>query len=161
MEKRGDIELSFGMIFSIILIAVVIAVGIYAINYFVGLGKCSEVGLFYKDLKEEVDRAWNSEITRESFDSRLPSGIASVCFGSLENGGGKFLEEYNALRRYRNQEGNVFLYPPEKSCDQPVLKVEHIDFSDLGNFECFDVIDGVVKFKLEKESFDNLVKVRR
>mgnify|MGYP001609437529 CR=1 FL=1 len=39
INKRGQIELSFGMIFSIIIIIALVATAFYAISYFFKLGK--------------------------------------------------------------------------------------------------------------------------
>ena len=60
MNKRGQIDISFGMIFSIILIIAVVGVAFYVINNFIELKKCTEIGLFYDDLKKYIDEAWQS-----------------------------------------------------------------------------------------------------
>ena len=154
-------SLPFGMIFSIILIAAIIGIGFYTINYFVNLGKCTEIGLFYQDFQDKVDRAWNSEITRDEFVGKLPNGIKSVCFGDLSQTLGRTGKEYDALRKYRNVDANMFLYPPEKSCGLEYRKIEHVDFSELDVFSCFSTTGGQVRIKLEKGSFDALVKIKR
>lgn len=159
MKRRGGIQLSFGMIFSIILIIAIIGVAFYAINYFVGLGKCTEVGLFYRELQDEIDRAWNSEITRDEFTGSLPGGVTNVCFGDVSSGGSG--EIYDDLKRYGRADANVYLYPLEKACDQGFRKLEHVDFSEFGGFSCFDVESGRVSIGLEKGSSDSLVKLTR
>lgn len=155
--NKGSIDLSFGMIFSIILIAAIIAVGFYTISYFLNLGKCTEVSLFYDDFQKAVNRAWNSEIARDEFSGSLPSGIESVCIGGLNSGNSIFLKEVTELRRFRSQNANTFLYPVKKACNQAFANIEHIDIED--SFRCFPVVNKKVKIKLDKGSFDALVKI--
>src|SRR3989338_2426588 len=59
-EKRG-LELSFSMIFSIIVIIAIVAVAFYMISYLLKLKNCTELGLFGRDLQDTIDRAWNSD----------------------------------------------------------------------------------------------------
>ena len=80
MGKRGEIYISFGMIFSVILIIAIIGVSFYAINYFLNLGKCAEISLFYQGFQNEIDEAWSSEIVKTTFVGKLPVEIESVCF---------------------------------------------------------------------------------
>ena len=162
MRKRGSISLSFGMIFSIIIIIAIIGVAFYAISYFLNLGKCTEISLFYQNFQKEVDKAWSSEITRESFIGNLPGGIKSVCFFDRDATGAIGVgEEYEALEDYFITRGNMFLYPPEDACNQVSKKAEHVDLSGLGGWHCFEVRDKKVRIPLEKGSFDALVRINK
>ena len=159
MNKRGQIDISFGMIFSIILIIAVVGVAFYVINNFIELKKCTEIGLFYDDLNKYIDKAWQSTIHKDTFKSTLPSGIDLVCFGDLNQAPVEnYKEEYDSLSRtfINNKEKNVFLYPVQKACDASLssLKLEHIK-SD--NFFCIPVIDSKIELKTEKAQFEALV----
>jgi len=67
--KRGKkaqevFGMSFGVIFSIILIVFILVVAGIAINHFLGLKKCTQLGLFIEDFANEggdIDKAWNSQ----------------------------------------------------------------------------------------------------
>lgn len=163
MSNKRGLELSFGLIFSLILIAAIIGVAFYAINYFLNLGSCTEVSLFYQNFQEEIDEAWNSEITRDRFLGDLPNGIKAVCFYdrdlgvNIEPGG----EEFEALEGYTHIGGNTFLFPPERACKQVSRTTEHVDFLELGEWHCFPVEKGKVTIPFEKGSFDSLVKIKR
>lgn len=158
--KKGSIQISFGVIFSIIIIIAVIGVAFYVINYFLNLSKCTNVSLFYQEFQDEVDEAWNSEITRATFVGKLPGEIESVCFRDGESAGSG--EEYEALSDYFRSRGNMFLYPPEYACKQTSRKVEHVDLSGLPNgWYCFSANNGEVRIPLEKGSFDALVKIKK
>lgn len=154
--KRGDISLSFSTIFSIILIIAIISTAVYAITHFINLKKCTEIALFYRDLQESIDTAWNSDSSSNTFEWHLPSGIDSVCLGNISDG--RNTREYALLRSYRGEDANLFLYPPSKACDVPLVTINHVR---LPRFSCVPVKDGGVKLRIEKGSYDALVGVRK
>lgn len=158
IKKRGELSLSFSFIFSIILIVAIIGIAIYTINYFLDLGRCTDISLFYNDFQREIDSAWSSEITRDTFTGKLPGNIESFCVGNLNNALDE--PEYNELKRYSSIDANAFIYPPKNACEQPFKKIQHIDTGEIG-FECFQVNNGRVEIGLEKGSFDSLVKVKK
>lgn len=163
MGKRGQVQMSFGMIFSIIVIIAIVAIASYVIINFLRLGKCTEIGLFYDELKREVNKAWQSTIYRDVFNKgKLPSGIEYVCFGELNKGygGREYKEQFDFLSRYMRQDKNVFVYPTQNACDSNLafLKLEHIEIME---FFCVPVVDGKVSIKMEKDEFDALVKLSR
>lgn len=157
MKKRAQFELSFSMMFSIILIAVTIAIAFYAIYYFLNLSKCTQVSLFYKDFQERIDKAWSGSITQDTFQGTLPSSLQYVCFGDLKQNSN--LMQYEKLRIYRGQQGNAFLYPPEKACKLQVVTISHVDTSALLPLTCFPITNGKVDIKFSKQPTDALVKI--
>lgn len=163
--KRGSIEISFGMIFSIIIIIALIGVAVYAITIFLDFSGTAEVGLFYEEFQNSVDSVWSSATTNRVFTFSLPRGINYVCFGSIANNidAGRYSNVFTDLRRassgFQQQNNNVFLYPPKKADDLAFYKIDKIDTSGLGEFDCFSASSGNVKIKLSKGEFDSLVKV--
>lgn len=156
MNKRG-FELSFGFIFSIILIVAIIFTGFYALGKFLDVRNCAEAGLFYDDMQKEIDRAWNSEITKNTASLSAPSEIEKVCLGDIHSSSN--IPEYDDLRTYGNLDSNVFLYPSKKACDGlSNKKIEHLEFDYLG-VKCFPLVSGRVEIRIEKESTDSLVRV--
>ena len=153
-EKRG-LELSFSMIFSIIVIIAIVAVAFYMIIYLLKLKNCTELGLFTRELQETVDRAWNADSSSELFERTLPSFVDKVCVGSLEQGTNA--PEYMELRRFINEETNLFFYPVPR-CDISYKKIEHAQFE---GFACAPVKNGKVSLKITKGSYDDLVFVCR
>lgn len=159
MKKEAQIELSFGMIFAIFLIVAAVAVTFYAIIYFVKSGKCVEIGLYYQDLKEEIDRAWASEITQKPVSGALPSAIEKVCFGSLESSYSGFEKEHENIERLsRRSTNNVFVYPAEKACgkESSSFNLEHVE---IESFFCVDNGEEGAKIKLSKSASEALVKI--
>lgn len=165
-QKRGQetMGMSFGMIFSIILIAAVVAVAIYAIVYFIGIGKCSDAGFFYDDLQKEINRAWNSDIYSDRFSGKLPKDIEAVCFGNFTvpvagNDGG--FSNSIKLQLSGSDESNFFIYPSAAACggrlDTNVLKnvnVQEFFCVNRNSEEEFEV-------KLGKNSNEAVVKITR
>ena len=159
MNKRGQIDISFGMIFSVILIIVVVGVAFYVINNFLDLKKCTEIGLFHDDLKKYIDNAWQSTIHKDTFKGTLSSGIELVCFGDLNQIPlSQYKQEYDSLSRafINNKERNVFLYPIQKACDATLssFKLEHVK---TNNFFCIPVVDNKIELKTKKDQFESLV----
>jgi len=171
--------MSFSMIFAIILIIFIIAVAFFAIKHFVGLSKCTNVGLFYDDLREKVRDAWSSSSGRyeADFTAKIPkkglfgTGIEYICFGKLIDTPSdatstdikeKLINEYLFDP---SSEYNVFAYPPDKGCDSGlgaiVLKcgsadcVNTKDSTGASQFFCKPVADdGSITVNLRKKSQD-------
>ncbi len=155
MFKRGDISISFEMIFSIIIIIAIIGAASYALVYFLDFKKCGEIGLFYNNFQKSIDYAWNADIVNTLFDGTLPSSIERVCVGNLTladmNG-----VEYKAFRNYVLEDANLFLYPPAGACDISYKKLKHVNITE---FECTSVRGGKASFSLNKREDEALVRV--
>lgn len=158
---RGQLQISFGMIFSIILIIAFVGVAIYAITTFLSIGKCGQIGLYYNDLQDEVNKAWQSEISRSVFKSSVPGGIEQVCFGNLTQAVRlDSREEYSFLVRYTNSKGNLFMFPPNKACDDQ-LSSTNIEHALTDEFFCVAKQEGEVEVRLIKEEGENEVRFAR
>lgn len=167
MNKRGALELSFGMIFSVIIIIAIIGVGVYAITTFLHIGKTTNLALFHQKFQETVDGIWASAITNKVVSFSLPKSIELVCFGSLAGTSYNpaYGNEFRELKRYASgfeqQNTNRFLYPQEKAAGFAYKKIDKIDTSELLNgFDCFEVRNGAVRIRLMKNEFDSLVKIK-
>lgn len=171
MEKRGlsgkrgqgVFGMSFGMIFSIILIIFILAAAFFVIRNFLNLSECADTGLFYDDLQNEVDKAWKSSFYQDVFEVKLPSRITYVCFGGLEQepGSATEKEKQDELKSdYFGRGNNVFLYPNSKACDSRLASY-NLTHVDIEKFFCISESGGKLSVKLEKGSFDALVKVMR
>src|SRR3989344_9561819 len=86
MKKRAQIQLSFGMIFSVILIIITLFVAGYVITSFIKTSDCAKLGNFDKSLEGEIDMVYqNLGETNKKLSALpgVPSKISWVCFGSL------------------------------------------------------------------------------
>ena len=161
MKKRGQFDISFGMIFSIIIIIAIIAVAFYVIKSFFFVSECTKVGLFYDDLKTHINKAWQSTIHEDIFTSTLPSGIELVCFGNLaQNPAKQYQQTYNEILRsnINSKEKNVFIYPERKSCDNSLRSIE-LDHITTSSFLCVPVKNNQLTIKTKKDQFESLVTI--
>lgn len=157
--KKGQIQLSFGMIFSIVIIIATVAIAFYVITYFLNLSSCTKVGLFWDSLNKETDKAWNSDITETVFSGDLPSGIKKVCFGNFSQSYAPSDSlQFEELQRYEASGRNAYLYPPGKACDVAFYNLKHARTSE---FFCVPVSSGKASVRLSKTSFDALVKLSK
>ena len=84
-NKKGQevLGLSFGIIFSIILIVFFIVIAGIVIKSFLGAQDCARLGIFIDRLEKDVDKSWNSPSDSHTFKGDLPSKIDYICFGNL------------------------------------------------------------------------------
>lgn len=162
--KKGQIEISFGMIFSIILIIAFIVVAVYAIILFMKTKDCTEIGLFKNDLQEAVNSAWNGEYTDTSLKRSLPEGIDFVCIVDSENQTkGNYAGYLKNVSNFGSKGFNIFFWPIKKACKgEGTFKLEHINLAAITkdkNPYCIQNRDGVTNIKIEKSFNDRLVKL--
>ena len=114
MTKRGQLNLSFGMIFSIILIIIFIIFAFYAIQKFLSWQNSAQIGKFKNDLQSDIDRIWQSSKGSQEKEYFLPTKIKYVCFADYEiNDGarGNNRNFYDELELVYYGEENMFFYP--------------------------------------------------
>jgi hypothetical protein len=167
MGKRGQFifGMSYGVIFSIIIIIATIGVSVYAIIHFMSVNECAEIGMFYNDLEKNLDVAWKSGIYDDSFgeDSFLPSGIEMVCFGNLINppAPGFDLIQQNLLGKYGTSSSNIFLEPADEACDMPTnhLKCGNSECMRVDGLFCVNVTNNKINIRLSKGTTESSVTV--
>ena len=164
-QKRGQqvFGMSFGTIFSILLIIFFIVIAIIVINAFLKTQKCAEVGIFIDDFQIEIDKTWNSQKSEFEFESNLPSKLDYVCFANLSNNfQGNYADIGAEIGVYQGYDANLFLYPIENACDMVHHNIKHIDIDKITRFEnpyCIGIDNGKISIKIEKDFNEALVSV--
>ncbi len=170
-KAQGSVfGMSFGVIFSIIIIVFILVVAGIAINHFLKLRKCAQVGMFIDDLQKDIDKAWNSQKSNFPFPNNpnlvvLPSNLEYVCFANFSNsvkGGSLEREIYDDISIYKYTNANLFFYPREKACNMPYIHIKHIDIekiTELRNPYCVKVKKGKIVIKIEKGFNEALVSL--
>ena len=164
-KSQGTFDISFGMIFSILLIIFFVVVAFIAIKAFLDTKSCAQIGIFYSDFQDDVDKAWNSQKSDFEFKGNLPSGLDYVCFANLDKsvkGSDEEKKVYTEISIYREANANMFFYPREKACNMPYQKAKHIDLNkttESKNPYCISVKDGSVTIKISKDFNEALVKL--
>lgn len=176
MKKKGQsiFGISFGALISIILIMMILVISVYAINHFLKLSRCSQVGMFYSDLEDEVIKAWPSSGSyRGEYVGELPSagllatGAEVVCFGNLTIGSTNYGNMQDKIKNefYAPEENNVFIYPPGSACSGKLsyyhLTCEGSECLKVTDFFCSQIDEkGKVKIQIEKRPTDSQVTIK-
>jgi len=138
-------ELSFGMLFSIILIIIFIAFAVYGIGKFLNLQKNIQTKTFVNDLNYDIDKLWRSQGS-QPVTYTVPVNVERVCFSedefekdiNMEIRGEKSIETYDIVHA--------------KLSD---------DFSSGKGGDCVSVEKGKIALQLEKEYKETLVTIRK
>lgn len=136
MKSFGQIHLSFGMIFSIILIIAFIAFAVFGISFLLDLQEKGKVSLFKKNLQTDIDIAWESTRASQRMEYLIPSKINEVCF------------------RSNNEFENIYFNPRGFSAGLLNHALIEADF-------CIPVNNGRIYIQLTKNYNQDLVKIER
>ncbi len=134
--------MSFGMIFSIILIIAFLAFAFYAIRSFLGMQQDVQINQFTENLQNDVDRLWKSTSGTKNVEYALPSKIEEVCF---------YLDE-DSIYNMKLQQEKIFT-------EYNVKNIDIIETLEGENQICKDVNEGKINFKLQKTYDNPLVKI--
>ncbi|MEK6891356.1 MAG: hypothetical protein AABX03_04435, partial [Nanoarchaeota archaeon] len=162
----GQFELSYGMIFSIILIAVFIVVAFIVIKSFLGTSCTTETGQILTDLQKNVDEIWSGAgIENFTFKRGLQGncGVEYFCFYNVNKEITPKYDDFSTALKERSDgsgnKHNLYLYPPSKT-KIPSIYLKHITFDNLkDNPSCIKFEDGVIEIKLSKGLRESLVRV--
>lgn len=159
MKKRGQLDIGFGMIFSIILIIAFIGIAIYVVMAFLNTSNCANIGLFYNDIEAKINSAWSEVEVQYVFTDSVPGTVQKVCFGNTTMPAvADSTTEYEQAKIYFATGHNLFLFPLVKKCEANLgsQKLAHVT---TDNFFCVNAVKGKISVKLSKTSSDSLVKL--
>jgi len=165
-SKRSQyiLGMSFGVIFSIILIVFFIVIAGIVIGSFLKTGDCARVGIFLDSFRSDVKRTWNSQVDSHVFKGNLPSKIDFVCFGNLSrSSSGEFQDIGFELGIFEGRNANMFFYPIGRACELPYHFINHLDIEKIAianNPNCVSVDNGRVNINVAKGLNDRFVYVR-
>jgi uncharacterized protein (UPF0333 family) len=161
-SKRSQMEMSFGFIFSMILIVVFIVVAFIAIKAFLGVQCNVGTSNFLYNLQQEVDRIYAGAGEDTTFKGTVSGNckIDYICFFNPEIGqSGKFTQIYDDLNGNVIGGHNLYFYPI-KQADIPSIKLNHINMTSFdSNPHCVNIENGVINLNLQKNSDEVLVRV--
>jgi hypothetical protein len=165
MEKKGDFSISFGMIFSIILIIIFIIFAFWAIQKFLGIQNSAEAGKFVGDLQADIDKIWKGSEGSQQQEYFIPSKVKYVCFADyISDARGKNLNFFKDLNPAFNGEENLFFFPIGSANGLDSVTLKHIDLGNttaVDNPLCFDNIKGKVHLTIKKSFGEALVRIVR
>jgi len=163
-NKKAQLQISFGVMFSIIIIIATLAIAGYVIVKFLSTSEDVECKIFYSDLQKKIDEAWGSDGSAAyPFSKKTPGKTEKICFGFINQSllDSKDKAVFDALNEYSNpnSKNNLFFYPIN-SCGESAFafSLKHIK-SD--GFFCVPVSGGEANVKIAKGTFDALVKLSK
>jgi hypothetical protein len=162
-SKRGEgaVGMSFGWIFSLILVVFFIFTAIYGIKFFLKTANCTRVGSFYETLQDRVDEAYSSSSSDFEMEVSIP-GVDMLCFANLSEEITGSLYAYEEISLYEVYKANTFLVPTDKACDMPYKTIKNLNISKIiaaKNPLCFDISDGG-KIRIVKGYYDKGVSIK-
>ena len=153
--------MGFGMIFSLILIAVFIVVAFIAIKAFLDIGCSTSQSSLIKNINKETTRIWKGagEDTTKTFKVG-GCDFTHICFYDSEGDVSPETRNFaNNFGQYADERGehNLFFYP-RSSIDLPSTVIEHIDMSAFEeNPYCFEKVDDKITIRFRKRISEVLV----
>jgi len=162
--KKGQMRLSFGMIFSIILILAFLAFSVYAIQKFLGIQRSIQIGAFEGDLQTDVDKMWQGTQGSEEYKYKLPTRIKKVCFVDFNKPAtGPDGMIYGDLKMGYSGYENMIFYPVGSGEGNDGTEIMHVDIEKstaADNPLCFDG-NGNVMIRVSMSPGDRLVTLSK
>lgn len=158
-------KMSFGMIFSVILIIIFIAFAFYVIKTLIDGNEKNLIMLFINDLRHDIDSAWKGTQSSQEIIYNLPKKIEYVCFvdyNSREKGANRGF--YRELERFYYGSENLIFYPGGSFEELSSVEIEDINIEKITESEnpfCIENIDGRVKMTIKKNFGEELVLIER
>lgn len=144
-KKRGQMQMSFGTIFSIILIILFIAFAVYGISKFLGVSNLAKFEKFKSDFQGDINTMWKSTQGSQDLEYIIPNKIEQVCFTDGEFGNMYFLPQNSAYEEAMLEHINI-----TKTIEDSKSKPKKL---------CIDTEDGKVLLTIKKAYNENLVTI--
>ena len=162
-DKHGQMKLSFGMIFSIILIIIFLIFTFYAIRTLLRMNDSVTIGKFYDSIQGDVDNIWQASQGSQEEIYPLPGKIKKVCFIDYESPEtGIDSDKYEELSLEYSSNQNIVFFPLGSGNSMNSGRINHIDLDKItenNNPLCFENIDGKVSMNIEKEYGEQLATI--
>jgi len=163
MKKRGQsvFGMPFTMIFSIIIIIAILVTAFFVIGWFLDFQRCSQAGLFLRDLDDAVKEAYDSPLSDKPFSRPLPGVVEYVCLATTDMEGDNEKEKEMLLdfKRYGDDDSNVFFYPSKEVCyEARSMKIDYIEMPE--EVYCFEVNKGKAEMQIKRD-YTGKVKLER
>ena len=144
-NNKAQMQIGFGMIFSVILIVVFIVFAVYGIIKFLDIQKFAQIESFKQDFQNHITDALRSDSISKPMSYSLPKNVRQVCFAN-------------------NKDENMYFVPSEY--EGALLK--NIDIAktvtgpgSVNRKLCIDVQSGKFSVVIKKETNENLVTLTK
>lgn len=138
--KRSQIKMSFGMVFSIILIIIFLAFAFYGIKKFLDMQITIQTAQFVNDLQADIDKIWKGSQGSQEVTYTLPKKINEVCFTD---------NDYN----------NLYFVSSDYMEDRQIKNIDIIKITEDKDPFCIVNKGGKVEMIIKKDYGENLVTI--
>jgi len=161
--KKAQMQISFGMIFSIILVVVFLAFAFYAIKTFLNFSDDAKAAKFLNEFQGDVDRIWSSAVSSETIPYTVPGYVDSVCFIDFSSDAeGENSELYFEIKNKVDYINSNFVFYPIQYNGYESAEIQHIDIEKTTIDEnplCIKEKNGKISPVLRKDYGEALVTV--
>jgi len=163
-NKRGQTKISFGMIFSIILIILFLSFGFWGIKKFMTLSDVAKIVQFKDNLQGDIDKLWRGSQGAQNVEYYIPRNVQYICFIDYISGqnGERYSQIYTDMRTTFMEYENMFLYPLSSVEGLVSTQIKHVDLSSTTSAEnpfCIENVNGKIKLRIEKDFEDESVTI--
>lgn len=163
-NKRAQQKLSFGMLFSIMLIIMFLIFAFYVILKFINFQKYSKTALFVNGLQEDIDKMWKAPQGSKTQKYSLPGEVLLVCFVDFNSAPNNKQELYSEAELVSGGgKNNLFVSPIGASKGFDSAELEHIDIKEIikeKNPYCIENKNNKVEISISKDYSDKLVSLK-
>ena len=165
-KSRGQMQISFGMIFSIILVIVFLGFAFYAIKTFLSFKDQATGGKLIEDLQNDVNNIYeNSVKASQPKEYAVPSGTSYVCFIDFSSdSSGPNAGLYSPIKSGVDYINSNFAFYPIDHSGTGSAEIDHLDIEATTAEEnplCFGVNNGKVNLVLKKDFGEALVTIQK
>ncbi len=142
VDKKGQLNISFGMIFSIILVVVFLAFAFFGIKKVLSIQETALISQFKQDVQNDINKMWNGPQGQQQVKYKLPNKIEGICI--------------------EDEASQNFYFVPRGKFGGGILN--NVDLANtLGNSAslCIESKEGYVGFTIKKDFGENLVTILR
>lgn len=175
VKKKGAMELSFGMIFSVILIVIFLALAFYAINKVLSTQKFVKINTSVKSFQDDINEMYKNSggNYEQAGEYTFPSSRDKFCFIDYECGatsgrgcirGRGSATIYDEMEKRYDEGENLFFYPEKSSEGVYSVTIKNINLNEITkvtNPYCIDSIDGKLIVTLKRVEGSSLVIVSK
>jgi hypothetical protein len=130
--NKGQMQLSFGMIFSIILIIIFVSFAFYAILKLLEFQRSAQIANFINNFESDINSMWSGGGGSQERSYTLPSRIKKICFIDKQGSGlGIDSEIFQEVSFCADGNNNLCFYPYGSSPEIFSRNIKNIDIEKI------------------------------
>ena len=156
VKRKAQMNLSFGMIFSVFLIVFFLVFAFFAVKKFIGISDTTKIYDFVLSLQSRINDVMKSDHGSINFEYRiLPTSVDRVCLVDFSaSPKGVNLGDFQTFQKYSSgMDKNLIIDPVSKWKGMNSFVIENINLQQITENEnpyCFTIDNGVATATISK-----------